>query len=137
MKHWIFRIDYGTIPSFQPTFAQRVSVIHLPSYQLFLRILLAILMMAGGAVETLAASLATATFGDTNSSERAPISEEDDNEVEKEGRLEERHAVERHRSDRHLNSVQHLLARLSTASLRPPVLSQRPIDIGRSPPVLC
>ena len=137
MKHWIFDGGYGNIPSFQQSFAQRVSVIRLPFYQSFLQILLAILMMAGGAVETLAASFATAVPGNANPSERAPLSEEDDSEVEKEGRLEERHAVERTHSDRRVNTVHHFVARESTATHRHPVLSQRPLDIGRSPPVLC
>lgn len=137
MKHWIFDGRHGSIPPYQPTFAPRVSVIRLTSYQSFLQILLAILMMAGGAVETLAASFTPAGPGNSNSSERAPLSEEDDNEVEKEGRLEQRQAIERHRSDRHVNTVHHFIARESHATHCHPVLSQRPLDVGRSPPVLC
>lgn len=137
MKHWIFGAGYGTIPSFQPSFAIQLSVIPLPSYRPILQILLAILMMAGGAVETLAASYAASVSGNTGPSERTPLSEEDDNEIEKEGRLEERQTVEHAHSDRRLNTDHHFTARDSNAIQHHPIRSQRPIDLGRSPPVLC
>lgn len=115
--------------------SQRVSVIRLPSYRPLLQILLAILMMTGGAVDTLAMSLARIAAAGNATQQRVPLSEEDNSENEREGRVEELQAVERHRSDRRANSVHRFPARESIANR--PVRSQRPIDLGRSPPVLC
>lgn len=108
------------------------------SFRLTLKLLLAILMMASGAIEILAARSASRTkLTYADSEERESFPEEEESENQQERRIEDRHSLERHREDRSQVKVHGIVLRLKSTSEIELNLSLRPADIGRTTPILC